>query len=91
MNIIISALFFLALLSILNFLILFFISKKKKENLGYVFLISSTLKTISFFLFIEYYLFKDVKIDYNTKVIISIIFLFSLVIDVYITSKLLKR
>lgn len=78
------------ILSILLYKISSVIHAKKKEQLGYVFLITTTLKTILFYILLSVVFFPNQKWEHNTKVFLVVQFLIYLGIDVFLTARLLN-
>lgn len=66
------------------------IQKKQSDNLGYFFLITSTLKTIVLYLVISYFLFPDITLSDQNKLLLCFNFLLFLGLDVYLTARLLN-
>ncbi|WP_396187844.1 hypothetical protein [Flavobacterium sp.] len=78
------------ILSILLYKISSVIHAKKKEQLGYVFLITTTLKTILFYILLSVVFFPNQKWEHNTKVFLVVQFLIYLGVDVFLTARLLN-
>lgn len=78
------------ILSILLYKISSVIHAKKKEQLGYVFLITTTLKTILFYILLSVVFFPNQKWEHNTKVFLVVQFLIYLGLDVFLTARLLN-
>ncbi|WP_291275482.1 hypothetical protein [Flavobacterium sp.] len=78
------------ILSILLYKISSLIHAKKKEQLGYVFLITTTLKTILFYILLSVVFFPNQKWEHNTKVFLVVQFLIYLGVDVFLTARLLN-
>lgn len=78
------------ILSLGVFLLSIVIQKKQSDNLGYFFLITSTLKTIVLYLVISYFLFPDIILSDQNKLLLCFNFLLFLGLDVYLTARLLN-
>lgn len=77
-------------LSLGVFLILNTINKKQADNLGYYFLFTSTVKSILLYLIISYFLFTNISLTFQYKLLLSIDFMLFLGLDVYLTARLLN-
>ena len=64
--------------------------RKKKEQLGYVFLITTTLKTILFYVLLSVVFFPNQKWEHDIKVFFVVQFLIYLGVDVFLTARLLN-
>lgn len=82
---------FLLVTTFLSYLILKFISKTKKENLGFWFLFLLTTKTLLFYAFLQLVLLKNIVFNYQDKIFICGFYMFFVVLEVYFVSKLLKN
>lgn len=78
------------ILSILLYKISSLIHAKKKEQLGYVFLITTTLKTILFYVLLSVIFFPNQKWEHDIKVFFVVQFLIYLGVDVFLTARLLN-
>lgn len=81
---------FLLFTTFLSYLALKFISKSKKENLGFWFLFLLTSKTILFYFFLQYVVLKNNEFYYEDKIFICGLYMSFVVFEVYFVSKLLK-
>ena len=77
-------------LSILLYKISSLIHLKKKDQLGYVFLITTALKTIVFYVLLSVVFFPNQKWEYDIKVFFVVQFLIYLGVDVFLTARLLN-
>lgn len=82
---------FLLVTTFLSYLVLKFISKTKKENLGFWFLFLLTTKTLLFYAFLQQVLLKNIVFNYQDKIFICGLYMFFVVLEVYFVSKLLKN
>lgn len=78
------------LLSLCVFSISIAIHKKQADNLGYYFLFTSTVKSIMLYLIISYFLFIDISLTFQYKLLLSVDFMLFLGLDVYLTARLLN-
>lgn len=78
------------ILSLCVFSISIAIHKKQADNLGYYFLFTSTVKSIMLYLIISYFLFIDISLTFQYKLLLSVDFMLFLGLDVYLTARLLN-
>lgn len=66
------------------------IQKKQADNLGYYFLVTSTVKSIVLYLIISFFLFLNIGFTFQNKLLLSVDFMLFLGLDVYLTARLLN-
>lgn len=81
---------FLLATTLVSYFVLKFISKSKKDNLGFWFLFLLTTKTLFFYAFLQLVLLKNSVFNYHDKIFICGLYMFFVVFEVYFVSKLLK-